>query len=389
MTTLRKVGLVAAFLMAVTTGCWDRRELHELNIVAGVGVDAASEERIALSVQVVLPGGGVGAPASQLGEGGGEQKLVLVDTSEGKSVFEAKRDMVTEMSRRLFFAHARVLLIGKEAAKKGVRGALDFFVRDREGRTTTLLFTSEPKALQIMKAQVGVGPIPALNLANLDLISRETGKTDVVRIQDFLERLMLGTSSPIAPHLDLIEKEGRKQVRTVGMSVFRKDRMVGILNPRETRGLLWVTGRMRGGVLVVTGPGGEKVTLESLRASSRITPRLVSGTAHFDVEVSDSSAIGSSEAESDITTAPVLLALERRQADLIRQDIQASLEKAKKLNTDVFGFGETIHRRFPREWRLIKDRWDETFQHVEVDVRVLTKIRSLGLATSTPLGGAR
>lgn len=50
--------------------------------------------------------------------------------------------------------------------------------------------------------------------------------------------------------------------------------------------------------------------------------------------------------------------LEKRQAAVIESEVKAALRKAQaELGVDIFGFGEAVHRKYPKEWQELKGRW--------------------------------
>ncbi|OPZ89437.1 MAG: hypothetical protein BWY74_02731 [Firmicutes bacterium ADurb.Bin419] len=51
--------------------------------------------------------------------------------------------------------------------------------------------------------------------------------------------------------------------------------------------------------------------------------------------------------------------------------------------TDIFGFGEYIHRAYPKLWKDIKDDWNSEFTKLPVNINVKVKINNLGLGTKS------
>ena len=59
----------------------------------------------------------------------------------------------------------------------------------------------------------------------------------------------------------------------------------------------------------------------------------------------------------------------------IAEEIDLAVNKAQKeLNSDVFGFGRTLHREHPEEWNNIKDQWNEIFPKAEYRAEVEVKM---------------
>ena len=64
---------------------------------------------------------------------------------------------------------------------------------------------------------------------------------------------------------------------------------------------------------------------------------------------------------------------------VIRNEINAVIQKAKELKTDIFAFGEAVHRADPKAWKRLEQRWEEIFPELKVDLLVKTKINRVGL----------
>ena len=58
----------------------------------------------------------------------------------------------------------------------------------------------------------------------------------------------------------------------------------------------------------------------------------------------------------------------------------AALNKAQELNADVFGFGEALHRKYPKQWKELEKDWDEIFPELEVEIVVETQVSRSGIS---------
>ncbi|PUB08321.1 Ger(x)C family spore germination C-terminal domain-containing protein, partial [Paenisporosarcina sp. OV554] len=51
----------------------------------------------------------------------------------------------------------------------------------------------------------------------------------------------------------------------------------------------------------------------------------------------------------------------------------------KQYESDIFGFGEAIHRSNPKEWKKIKEQWDKGgFSELTANVKVDVKLQHTG-----------
>lgn len=94
------------------------------------------------------------------------------------------------------------------------------------------------------------------------------------------------------------------------------------------------------------------------------------------------------QSREDLAKPEQIKALEKEIAGEIKKRAVVALEKAQgEYGVDIFGFGDVFHRRYKKEWRELKDRWDEEFALARVNIAVEAHVREIGLLTkpgSTP-----
>lgn len=184
-----------------------------------------------------------------------------------------------------------------------------------------------------------------------------TSQASAVNLQEFLTRLLSKTMAPVASHIEVFEENGEKKVRLMGSAVFKGDKLVGELDKAETRGLLWVIGEVKSGIIVVDSPGIKgKASIEIIEAKSKMTPELRDGKVCMKVEINAEGNLGEQMGVENLATPAAIAALEKKQAAVIEKEILAALKKARTLKTDIFGFGEAVHRKYPKEWQELESR---------------------------------
>ncbi|NLY74867.1 MAG: Ger(x)C family spore germination protein [Firmicutes bacterium] len=367
--------------MSCAGGCWNYRELDQLGIVSGVGFDLAPETgKILLTIQVIKPGeakAGGGGGSSGGEESGSQTRSVVVVESTGATVFDAVREAVTKFSRKLFWPHNQVLIIGKEAAEQGVRRFMDFEIRDAEPRPTAWVMVTPGKAGDLLKAPGKMEKIPAMEIAEMLRAQSVTSKAGSFMVHDFVLRLLSKTAAPVATQIRLNEKN---EVQLGGTAVFIGEKLTGFIGKRETRGLLWVLGKVKSGIVTVKDPDNKgKVSLEVIRSSSKIKTEVKGDSVRIKVTVSVRSNVGNQNGELDLSKLETLKSLARREETAIRNEIKAALDKARELKADIFGFGEAVRRDHPKAWKRLEPRWDEIFTELQVDLTVKANINQVGL----------
>lgn len=147
---------------------------------------------------------------------------------------------------------------------------------------------------------------------------------------------------------------------------------------------MWVLGEVKSGIIDVDCSGGDgKASLEITRAGSKITPEIKGGRIYIKVNIREEGNLGSQSCPENLSNPEAFKLLEKKKKAVIESEIAAALKKAQKLNTDVFGFGDVINRKYPKQWKDLESRWDEFFPHIEVALTVETKLRRTGRITKS------
>jgi spore germination protein KC len=109
----------------------------------------------------------------------------------------------------------------------------------------------------------------------------------------------------------------------------------------------------------------------------------------MELTINEDGAIQSNETTQDISRLENIETLKELMKEVIRSDVENALRQARTLSADVFGFGETIHREYPEDWKTMKEDWDTVFPQIELGIRVNVELRSTGgLSRPVILGGA-
>lgn len=368
--------VICALAIALLSGCGTSRELNELGIVIGVGIDKGDEaDTVKITAQVVKPG--EISSGGKSGGGGDEAYANFEET--GRTVFAAVRGVTNKSSRKLFFPHNQVLIIGKSAAEDGITKYLDFFMRDPETRLNVYILVAQDTAAGVLDTKSKLENVPANSISlMLDTEAKAASQAINIRLKDFKESLQLKTVASVAPIIEVSEENDKKTTILNGMAVFKDEKMVGTLDKSEGRGLMWVLDKVKSGIIEVKSSEGDLVALETVRAEGEFSSELVDGKVKIKVKIFEEGNIGEDDGTKDLSAVSEVAFLEQQKIEVIKSEVMAAVKKAKELDSDIFGFGESVHRKYPKEWASMEDEWDEIFPTVEVEVEVEAKLRLMG-----------
>ncbi|NLF26331.1 MAG: Ger(x)C family spore germination protein [Clostridiales bacterium] len=373
--------LICLSALSGLTGCYSRHEINSLAIVMGVGVDEGSAQENYLVTAQVAKASAMHASAAE-GSGSGTSGDAYVNGQyEADSIFSAMRGITYIASRDLYFSHNQIIAVGRKVAERNIVPALDLFLRDYEGRLTTMILVADGKAVDLLNEKTDLEKLPALHLHDMLEVQKITSTSVVVSLHEFLVATLSKTTAPVAPIVELFTHEsGKEKARVGNTAVFKGGRLIGELNKAQTRGLLWVTGKVEGGALETQALGG-RMEFELLQSSSRIEPAYKDGRFSVKVKVTQECMIAEAAVTENIMKLENAEKLDLAVEEAILEEARSALDQARALNADVFGFGEAIRRKYPAKSEQLLKNWENSFAQLEVELSVTAVVRSTGGAT--------
>lgn len=370
--------LMILSLPLLTTGCWNRRELDKIGIVTEIGIDRGENQQIMYTVQVIIPSGIKRAEGGSSGQG----KSTVTFTSSGPTIFDAVRNLTEESGRRLNYSHTMVIVVGADMARDSVLPVLDFFVRDHEMRFRTWFVVTSGKAADIVKASPSIENISAKNLKLILKDSDIVAKSVAVDTLEFFNEITDESLQAVLGRVEVENPQKENRLKLSGAGVFRQDKLIGWLDPMKTRGYLWVRDKIKSGIIMIPCPGQEDklISLEIKKVNSSIKPYIDEGKMKYRIEVSVESTVGDQMCDKDFSDPEAIKELEDAQQKKVIEEITPILEEAQKnLKLDILGLGEATMRKFPKEWKQMKDNWEAEFPNAEIELQIKSKVNHTGL----------
>ncbi|CAG7644061.1 Spore germination protein B3 [Paenibacillus solanacearum] len=386
-TMLRRFLLVpAASSVLLLAGCWDRTEVNDLAIIMAAGLDKPTDSTVELSVQVFVPrtaGSGGEDIASTSSSGGTGQTLVR--SAEGYTLADAISKLQEKLPRLIFWGHAEIFIFGEQMARAGLREHIDFLTRAPGPRERANLFISKGTAKSILRL------LPPLERSSAEVL-RELARTQTglsITIKEYAQMMVGGSDASVLPWVEITPADPESPpTQTIGYingsAVLKKDRMVGWIDDRLTRGLLWLRNEVKTATVTISPKEAKgRVSLSLLRARSELVPRIENGVWSMTVKIETEDDIIQNTTNLDLSKPELSHSLERQLAESIEARIRAALVKPQKQwNADIFDFADAFRRAYPKEWKQSKARWNEIFPDVEVRIESKVKVLRTGLSSS-------
>lgn len=370
--------------MFLLSGCWDQKELNEIALVDGIGIDQAKDGQVKVTVSISVPQAQISGQQAQGGGGKGAGGTNLISTryATGPTVAKAIEQLQTQIPRQIFFGHLQAIVINEKVAKEGIKDHIDIFLRHPRPSTHTYVFISKGSAKELLSLNTDLySPVEIMrNIARTDTLKSTT-------LLDVLEMLKDGDTA-----IPMIEKlppqKGKKTNQTIPYlnrtAIFNKDKMVGSMNDYLTRGAMWILNEIEEARITVI-PKNEKepITLEILNAKTKLVPKISGDKWKITIKGRGSGILISSYGNQDLKDKKTMDELQKEFAKEIEERMAKTIhyvQKEKKIR--LFEFGEAFERKYPKRWYEVKDRWEEIYPSVEVDYDIKVIIRSSGVGTA-------
>ncbi|MDA8233330.1 MAG: Ger(x)C family spore germination protein [Clostridia bacterium] len=397
--------VLLSFVLGLS-GCWSIRETEELAIIGAIGIDKVKvdgKEKYRFVAQVIRPDGmGLNQGSGGGGGGSGNSKPVWVIATLGDNLDDAHRNFNTRSERKMFLAHNKVIILSEQVAKESLQEIIDLLQRERELRLRSWVMVTKGEAMSALTAQPQLETLLHEEYESLVDDTRSlVSKAYVMDLKDFFVALADPGRDPITGKIEIIPSkemqsgghggggEGmspKTSIRLTGAAVFRKDKLAGWLGDKETKGYLYLSGKAQQGVIPLRMPthGGEwgdlDVSFEMTRSSSKIVPVIEGGKLKVKIEIEAEGDLGEHEGKLPIARPQDLEVINKEAAREIKRMARQTLTKVQKeYKADILGIGDKIHKKYPKTWAAIEDRWLELYPDVEVEIKVKAHVRRTGM----------
>ncbi len=385
--------LILTISNVLLTGCWSKTELNELALVSALGIDKNEEGEYVGSLQIINPGSVAGSKSTGQGTA---SPPVTVYTSTAKNLVGLSRNISAKVSRRLYYAHTGVVVIGEELAREeGISNLLDALDRDPNFRTTTaIIIAKNARARDLIKILTPIDQIPAENVIKM-LETNETmsGENINAKTRQVIDALATKERDPVITGVELTrEADGGKLesiqqtepesiVQVGGIALFRNDRLVDWAREKTARGIVFLLNKVKETNISIDWKGNEEaVVYNMIRQQTTVKPVIKNGKPEIDVHVKAEGKIGEVQVAIDLSNPDTLKSIEQEVNKEIQGELSKAIEKAKENKTDIFGFGESFHSTYPEQWKRFEKEWNDTyFSELKVNIKVESFIRRTGL----------
>jgi spore germination protein KC len=389
---------VAALIMAagvlLLTGCWSRRELTDVSFAGVVGFDWVDDQYL-VTIAIHSPrqtsaGGEKAQPTART-------VWTISEQAPSPDVAFAQLDQI--LPRALTLTHVRSIIFGEEMARRGIGPVMDFLLRSVEIRPTAWVGVTNGQAAEVLRAQPRQGVMTEGPLGYHEWTRDRSSITPARRLTDvahILQEEGIDLTLPLfrranksSPNPERSQEEGAlrpkpedaEEIIYGGSGVFRGDKLVAWLTPRETRGHLWGINEVGHGIVSAPCPkpvANQRVVFRLRNSNGRTTLAMVNGKLQGTVSVRVVVDVNEITCDEPLVGEEDTNRLEQVLEARVREYINASVNISRREGSDMFGFGQSLFRRQPAMFLTRQAKWDKILADLPVTVEVDARVVRLG-----------
>jgi len=387
---IRKIRAVLMLLLCTLfiAGCWDRKEINDIAFVIGIAVDKEGENYRS-SLQIALPGqsGASGSTGGGGGTSGDKSWFMLSNTA--RTLRGTTLEGQKALSRKIYYAHRRTMLIGEDLARDGVASMLDLFTRYPLNRFSALPVVTKGEAYAVMDTDAPIEKFPSEMVRELCFLNMRNPRS----LKTFIDSILSDGVDPFLPVASKVEnvpkdwKDAKTNIKLDGLAVFKKDKLVGMIDKAPADALILAMGEANAPEVMIKSPRGEgDIFIKLNENNSSLHPTVKDDKVTVTVQLYAKGVVVDNESNYGDLREKEILKLNDAIHKKIKEDIVEGVRLIQqKYHADILGIGRSIHQHLPKEWDKMKDRWDDIYPDVEVNVIPHVIIENVGVVNK-PIG---
>lgn len=374
--------IIAVVFSFSLSGCWNYREIENLIIASGYAVDwDYKTNKYILTVEAI--------DTNKVK--GGQSTSSDLYSAEGDTIFDATRNLVSMLGQKIFWSHAKVIIISKYIAEKSINPILDFCNRDSEPRNDMwILISNDVSARSVLRAKSNINSIVSFQIDNIMKTQQISGRFPRENLWKIgLEHQKSGYYTAL-PETRIEQGYYGLTVKVGGSAIFHDEKMISEINENETFYMLLMEGEVKKGVIKLMNfkNDGNNFSIEVFDSLIKKEPAYDNGKLVMNITTKIVGAIDEVDKESNILDKVEIEKIQNEAAQLVKNNEIRIIKKAQfQIGGDIFGFGDVIERKLPWYWKQNSKNASDVFKNMQMNLKVQVRIKGTGTLSKPIKGG--
>ena len=365
-----------------------RREIDDLLLVEVLGLDksndGAGNHIITIASRILEQS--EGGQTQQ--DGSGEEGKVspggkaLITTTQGKTLFDAVRNIQNNTDTSLFWAHTKYLLIGEEAARDNIAKYIDLASRDHEFQLNCRVYvvkgtTAKELMMKFNQSEFYI----ADKLESLGRSYKLLGTSEELELVELMRFFDIHFGSARIPCIQLVNREssqGQKapDIESDGYAIAADLNLVSYIGRDISRGVNLIANKIDSSIVTVKDLTGEDVTLELIFSNTEAIPHFAGDVLEeITLKTTVVSNLGEIQSQVPSIYEENIEYMEAQQSSILENEIKRVLGVVREAESDCLSICDMIRLKNPVKWHKIEDQWINIMQYLKTHVVVESHIK--------------
>jgi len=370
---MKKIILILGFIsLLLISGCWDKAEIEQRTFVSDIGVDLNEKggmNRFIITYQY--------PNINAIGKNATEENKSFVISTPCSSIFQAAREFSTREAFPFYYKHVKVLILGEKLLDEEnlVREVIDELNRDTKINKKVQVMAAEGMAKDILYANVTrkqtVDGVIYTTVKDNKSSSRFTAQTLTGLISNFDYS---GVS--LIPRITL--KENRYVIS--GGCILKDYKHLTWVDEKENRAISLLNNKIKNETIDVIHKG-DLISYTVTNAKSSKEVKIDEGIkVDYSIKIEGYLQGYIMDENKTAFDNQVLTDMEKTIERDVKREVARTIKKIQRTyKADIIGIGEHLSKFKFKEWKKIKDNWDQIFPDIDIEVNIDVKIRRTGL----------
>ncbi|MGG3505432.1 Ger(x)C family spore germination protein [Paenibacillus lautus] len=368
---MKRVWILACIGSLLISGCWDNKEVQDINYITALGVDYKNDKYI-IYVQML----DFATIAKQESSKPTEKAPIWVGRGTGTTLAEALIDLYTSNQQRVSWGHVTALVLTEAVLKpKQLSQVFDLTNRSQEIRYTKWIYGTKDNMEDLFTVS------PFFQLSPLHSLLHEPRESYVqfsfirpIQFVNFIRLYREKAATVILPSLHISNQnwsENLKQhpiLEVNGGFLIKNKELMGWLKRSDLLGTRWLASPQTHAAVIVQADGEAvgSIRLEKPQSSIEVIRKPKDASYRIKLNV-----IGTVQ---NMYKKVGIKEMKRLTEDTLRKEMHNTFHKAALIQADPYQLCLQLYRTDPKLWKKLveqkKEIDDETSLELEVDVNL-------------------
>ncbi|WP_098746817.1 Ger(x)C family spore germination protein [Paenibacillus sp. EZ-K15] len=368
---MKRVWILACIGSLLISGCWDNKEVQDINYITALGVDYKNDKYI-IYVQML----DFATIAKQESSKPTEKAPIWVGRGTGTTLAEALIDLYTSNQQRVSWGHVTALVLTEAVLKpKQLSQVFDLTNRSQEIRYTKWIYGTKDNMEDLFTVS------PFFQLSPLHSLLHEPRESYVqfsfirpIQFVNFIRLYREKAATVVLPSLHISNQnwsENLKQhpiLEVNGGFLIKNKELMGWLKRSDLLGTRWLASPQTHAAVIVQADDEAVGSIRLEKPQSSIEVIRKPNDASYRIKLN---VIGTVQ---NMYKKVGIKEMKRLTEDTLRKEMHNTFHKAALIHADPYELCLQLYRTDPKLWKKLveqkKEIYDETSLELEVDVNL-------------------